>query len=552
MRCWVRLRLGGSQPLTVVSVCSETAGRGLSPSEAPTETGNRLNERTQPILLVNTGGTITAGVSAPSSDGPYIPLTWEEMLARSDVLQRAVMRLGPVHSTTVSSFPIDSSNVAPGHWIEIAEAIISNYEDYCGFVVLHGTDTLSWTASGLSFLIENLAKPVVLTASQLPFDAPRTDAILNIANALEVARPAVSGLPVIPEVCICFGQRIVRGNRARKVSASDFLGFDTPNYPPLGTIREWIDVREELVLPQPSGPAKLRTRQLEPNVMMLSLFPGLNSSVLERMLEQPGLKGILLQVLGSGNVPTNPDFLSALRRARERGIVVQTVTQAYEGAVELGLYESSSGLLDLGVLFGADLTPEAAYCKLATLLGMDHDPDTVHRLMQTNLAGEQRDQIIRQEAVPKPARVVLADINDELIRYLARHPRAVYDLSSRRFEELVAELFKDFGFEVELTNATRDGGRDILAWLENPAVKFLTFVECKKYTPIRRVGVEVVRGLYGVQQMLDANKSVVVTTSFFSKPAREEHRKIEHSMDLKDYNDLCEWLRFCGAIRGVV
>ena len=285
--------------------------------------------------------------------------------------------------------PVDSSAVGPRHWIWIARHLERRYEEFDGFVVLHGTDTMAYTASALSFLLVNLGKPVVLTGSQLPIFALRSDARQNLLHALMVAGGRALGLPRVSEVVICFGENLLRGNRTRKTSTSGWQGFDSPNYPPLGVLDESLRIYSELLRPPPSADAAFYVHhQLESRVLDLTLFPGLQASYLRTLLQQEELRGVVLRAYGAGNAPEDEELLACLGEAASQGKTILVVTQCHEGRVDLGRYASSRGLLLQGICSGFDLTPEAALTKLMWVLANERGEE-VRVQLQLDQRGEQ-------------------------------------------------------------------------------------------------------------------------------------------------------------------
>jgi L-asparaginase len=284
--------------------------------------------------------------------------------------------------------PLDSSSVGPRHWIYMAQTIERFYETYDGFVVLHGTDTMAFTASALSFLLHNLNKPVVITGSQLPIYKARTDAVMNFVNSLTIAGWRASDLPRIPEVIICFGETLLRGNRTTKISTSGWQGFASPNFPTLGRIGERIMISDSLLRAAPTDSQLFFAYgKIEENVATIAIYPGMGADVLERMLSVD-VKGVILRTFGAGNAPESERFVQVLKRAVEDGKIVVNTTQCLEGVVEQGLYEASFGLQNAGLITGLDLTPEAALTKLMWLLATEA-PDEVSVQMQISQRGEQ-------------------------------------------------------------------------------------------------------------------------------------------------------------------
>ena len=280
---------------------------------------------------------------------------------------------------------IDSSNMTPRVWVDIAEIIEREYEKYDGFVVLHGTDTMAYTASALSFMLENLSKPVVLTGSQLPLGMLRSDGRENIICALEIA--AAKGVE-IPEVCVFFENRLYRGNRSTKVSAENFDAFKSYNYPSLAKAGITITYKERLMLKKPEG--KLRVRKgFDEHIAVLKLFPGITKEFVESVLHTEGLHGAIIEAYGSGNALTERWFIDALQEAIERGVVLMDVTQCKAGSVKLRQYAASCDMERIGVISGHDITIEAAVTKMMHVLG-NHGDDAkrVRELLETSMRGE--------------------------------------------------------------------------------------------------------------------------------------------------------------------
>lgn len=276
---------------------------------------------------------------------------------------------------------IDSSDITPEDWYRISQDIESRFDDFDGFIVLHGTDTMAYTASALSFMLEDLSKPVIVTGSQIPWSQMRTDAKENLMTSLLLAANYD-----IPEVGLYFHNRLYRGNRARKVDASGFHAFQSPNFPALVNVGTKIQVNQELLLKDPAK--TLRIQKIEPpKVVILSLFPGFPVEMLSAVLSA-NIKGLVLMTYGMGNAPKDPDLLASLKAASDQGIVIVNCTQCYKGSVDMSGYATGKGLLDAGVISGFDMTPEATLTKLSYLLSCNYPVDEIKQKMQTNLRGE--------------------------------------------------------------------------------------------------------------------------------------------------------------------
>lgn len=337
------------------------------------------------ILIIYTGGTI--GMIENPETGALEPFDFEYLIDNVPKIKRL--------DYDIDSFqfeiPLDSSAMNPYHWQDIAYVIDCFYERYDGFVVLHGTDTMAYTASALSFMLENLRKPVVITGSQLPIGEVRTDGEENLITALQVAAAREEdGSPMLEEVAILFENYLWRGNRATKYSADNFNAFKSNNFPRLAKIGMGIKFRED-VLWRPKDQMPLQVHYgMDTNVMYLSLFPGITETMIRHAFSTPGLKGVVLKTYGAGNAPTDPYFLETVKEAINRGVVIVNVSQCDNGMVNPNRYKTGSALFAAGVIPGHDITSEAAITKLMFLFGQNYSNEEVKKLMETPLVGEMR------------------------------------------------------------------------------------------------------------------------------------------------------------------
>ena len=285
--------------------------------------------------------------------------------------------------------PIDSSDMELDGWRQLVEIIETNYDQYDGFVILHGTDTMAYTASALSFMLENLDKPVILTGSQLPVGKLRTDGKENLITALEIAADKdANGRAIVPEVCIYFQNQLMRGNRTTKIHAENFKAFYSFNYPILAEAGVHIKYENHLVFRNLSRRPLKAHYLLDPNVMVLTIFPGISPEIVKTILTNPGLKGVVLKTFGMGNAPNKPWLLAMLKEAVDRGIAIVNITQCASGSVAIGRYSAGQYLIDAGVISGYDMTTEAAITKLMILLGHGMDNKQVRAHMTCSLVGE--------------------------------------------------------------------------------------------------------------------------------------------------------------------
>ena len=334
------------------------------------------------ILLVYTGGTI--GMIKDYETGALKAFNFDELLHNIPELKILEHEI----ETMTFGDPIDSSNMHPEYWIKIANVIHERFDDYDGFVVLHGSDTMSYTASALSFMFENLTKPIIFTGSQLPIGDLRTDAKENLITSIQVAGLRKNGKPVISEVGLYFEYKLYRANRTTKINAEHFQAFSSMNHPALAESGVYLSVNyKALWAPNRKQKTKLHTG-FDDNILVLKMFPGISESTVEHILAKPELKGVVLETYGSGNAPNTSWFLELLRKKIKEGLFVVNVTQCVAGSVNMGQYETSVGLKKVGVVSGKDITTEAAVSKLMYLIGKDLSPKVFKTIFETSLRGE--------------------------------------------------------------------------------------------------------------------------------------------------------------------
>ena len=334
------------------------------------------------VLIIYTGGTVGMAVNRT---GELVPMQFGRLDRKMPELARLALRL------TLLSLPqpIDSSNVTPQDWLRLAQLIGQHYADFDGFVILHGTDTMAYSAAALSYVLEHLGKPVIFTGAQVPVGGTRSDAQRNLISALEIAaaRHPRAHTVRVPEVGVFFNDILIRGTRAKKVESQQFAAFKSENYPPLVRAGISLEFADKSIRRLPAAPLKVHQR-LEERVAVLRLFPGLSEAVVTAILGVEGLRGAVLETYGSGNAPTAPWFLKCLAAARARGIHLLNVSQCEEGRVVQGTYETSAHLTDLGVLGGDDITSEAAITKLMFVLGLGLSEERTRSLLTQDLRGE--------------------------------------------------------------------------------------------------------------------------------------------------------------------
>jgi L-asparaginase len=333
------------------------------------------------ILIIYTGGTI--GMIQDPIHQTLKPFNFNKIITEIPELKKFNYEIDAISFKPV----IDSSNMTPTHWERIADIINKNYSLYDGFVILHGTDTLAYTASALSYMLENLSKTVILTGSQLPVKEIRTDAPENLITAIEIAASKINNRSAVPEVCIYFDSFLFRGNRASKYDSAKFAAFHSPNYPPIGEAGVDLTFNEKFIRSKSVKKLKVISG-FDENVGILTLFPGMSQNWLQANLQAKNLKAIILETYGSGNGPTAQWFLDEMAGAIKRGMIILNISQCPAGSVTQGKYATSKALRDIGVIGGLDMTREAAVTKLMFLLGQGKRLSTIKKQLKMNIRGE--------------------------------------------------------------------------------------------------------------------------------------------------------------------
>lgn len=336
------------------------------------------------ILLIYTGGTI--GMIKDSETGALENFNFNDLLESIPELNLLDCNI----SSKSFSNPIDSSNMKPSNWIEIGTIIEDNYKNYDGFVILHGSDTMSYTASALSFMLENLSKPVIFTGSQLPIGDLRTDAKENLITSIQIASLIENNQPVVQEVGLYFEYKLYRANRTTKINAEHFEAFNSPNYPPLIISGVNLSINYQSLLTAKKNKKLVVHKIFEPNILLVKLFPGINKETINHLFSTPNLKGMIFETYGSGNITNEKWFLKALKKIIDNKIPVVNVTQCAGGSVDMNIYSTNVIYRNIGIISGKDISTEAAVTKLMLMLGQNIPANNFKTKFETSLRGEMK------------------------------------------------------------------------------------------------------------------------------------------------------------------